>query len=105
MGTGSKHQFTLSVGIVDLTREEGGQLVRPAYRLIKEALSISGAEKRKSACNVNEKEVQNHTGLITNREMPTCTHISSWYGSFQDNPMFSDPQKVSTCVISFIRAK
>lgn len=47
MGTRPKHQFTLSVGIVDLTREEGGQLVRSAYRLVEEALPIASAKKNK----------------------------------------------------------
>lgn len=57
MGTRSKHQFTLSVGIVDLTREEGGQLVRSAYRLVEEALPIASAKKKnsKNVCTVNKK--------------------------------------------------
>lgn len=46
LGTGSKHQFTLSVGIVDLTRQECGEFVRPADRLIKEALPVAGAKKQ-----------------------------------------------------------
>lgn len=59
MGTRSKHQFTLSVGIVDLTREEGGQLVRSAYRLVEEALPIASAKKKKpskNVCTVNKKK-------------------------------------------------
>lgn len=45
MGTGTKHQFTLSVGIVELTREESGHVICSAHRLIKEALPIAGAKK------------------------------------------------------------
>lgn len=60
MGTRPKHQFTLSVGIVDLTREEGGQLVRSAYRLVEEALPIASAKKKKknskNVCTVNNKK-------------------------------------------------
>lgn len=50
LGTGAKHQFTLPVGIVDLTREEGGQLVWSAYGLIKEALPIASAKNSKNVC-------------------------------------------------------
>lgn len=45
LGTGTKHQFTLSVGIVELTREESGHVICSAHRLIKEALPIAGAKK------------------------------------------------------------
>lgn len=44
LGTGSKHEFTLPVGIVDLTRQQGGQLVRSANRFIQEALAVTSAE-------------------------------------------------------------
>lgn len=47
LGTRSKHQFTLSVGIVDLTREEGGQVVCSAHRLIEQTLPIARTKKKK----------------------------------------------------------
>lgn len=46
LGTGAKHQFALSVGVVDLTRQQGGELVRSAYRLIQEALPIASAKRQ-----------------------------------------------------------
>lgn len=44
LGTGSKHEFTLPVGIVDLARQQGGQLVCSANRFIQEALAVTSAE-------------------------------------------------------------
>lgn len=46
MRTRSKHQLTLSVGVVNLTRQEGGQLVRPAHGLVEEALPIASAKSK-----------------------------------------------------------
>lgn len=43
MGTGSEHELALSVGVVDLARQQGGQLVGPASGFIQEALTITGA--------------------------------------------------------------
>lgn len=44
LGTGSKHEFTLPVGIVDLTRQQGGKLVRSGNGFIQEALAVTSAE-------------------------------------------------------------
>lgn len=46
MRTRSKHQLTLSVGVVNLTRQEGGQLVRPAHGLVEEALTVASTESK-----------------------------------------------------------
>lgn len=46
MRTRSEHQLTLSVGVVNLTRQEGGQLVRPAHGLVEEALPIASTESK-----------------------------------------------------------
>ena len=94
LGTGSKHQFTLPVGVVDLTWEQGGQLIRPTHRLIEKALAIPGAKKRKNVRIVNEKE--NKKTYITD----TCACADkiaqgnlSWYVQFKDNPVFSELRK------------
>ncbi len=74
LGTRSKHQLTLSVGIVDLTGEEGGQLIRPAYRLIKEALPIASANNSNNVGTVNEL-AQNCNKCVhaqTNAHMHIC---------------------------------
>lgn len=58
MGTGSKHEFTLSVGVVDLPREEGGQLIRPAYGLVQKALPVAGAVLNQNTSQVNEAQIR-----------------------------------------------
>lgn len=45
--TRSKHQLALSVGVVNLTGQQGGQLVGPAYGLVQQTLSIASTETQK----------------------------------------------------------
>lgn len=41
--SGAKHEFTLPVGIVELARELGGEVVGPANRLVQQTLPVSSA--------------------------------------------------------------
>lgn len=70
MGSGSEHELALSVGVVDLARQQGGQLVGPASGFIQEALTITGAvatvrrstnqRKKQNNKNNNKKHTKTH---------------------------------------------
>lgn len=81
--TGTKHEFTLSVGIVDLTREEVGQLICSSNWLIQEAFPIAGARRQEE-----------------------CMH-SEWKkksSKMKTNQQGKSKAEVGACVISFTKA-
>lgn len=51
--------------------------------------------RKKVMCTANAKEVQNHTRMFTNRQMHTCTHISSQYEHFHQ--YFLTLQSINKC--------
>lgn len=63
MGSGSKHELALSVGVVDLARQQGGQLVGPASGFIEEALTITSAVAtvRRSTNQQKKQRIQTTT--------------------------------------------
>lgn len=75
MGSGSEHELALSVGVVDLARQQGGQLVGPASGFIQEALTITGAvatvrrstNQRKKQNNKNNNN-KKHTKTIQGKK-------------------------------------
>lgn len=102
LGSRAKHQLTLSVGIVDLTREEGGQLVRPAHRLIEEALSIASASKKtkKKECEYckckGSKKSQKSVYKQTNAYMYTHFLVVWRFSSvFSDPPEYQQMSSLS----------
>lgn len=64
MRSRSKHQLTLSVGVVNLAWQEGGQLVRPAHGLVEEALPIASTESKNRL--IRQVEENKHTLAWTN---------------------------------------
>lgn len=76
MGSGSEHELALSVGVVDLARQQGGQLVGPASGFIQEALTITGAvatvrrstNQRKKQNNKNNNNNKKHTKTIQGKK-------------------------------------
>lgn len=79
MGSGSEHELALSVGVVDLARQQGGQLVGPASGFIQEALTITGAvvtvrrstnqrKKQNNKNNNNKKHTHVHRKTIQGKK-------------------------------------
>lgn len=48
LGAGTEHEFTLSVGVVELTWQLVGKVIRPARGLVQETFTITSAEKKKN---------------------------------------------------------
>lgn len=48
LGAGTEHEFTLSVGVVELTWQLVGKVIRPARGLVQETFTITSAEKKKT---------------------------------------------------------
>lgn len=72
MGAGSEHELALSVGVVDLARQQGGQLVGPGSGFIQEALTIPGAVATVTR-STNQRKKQNNKNN-NNKNPHTCTH-------------------------------
>lgn len=71
MGAGSEHELALSVGVVDLARQQGGQLVGPASGFIQEALAIPGAVATVRRSTNQQKKENNKNNNNKNPHMYT----------------------------------
>lgn len=106
MGSGSEHELALSVGVVNLARQQGGQLVGPASGFIQEALTITSAVAtvRRST---NQWKKQNNKNNNKKPTQKTCgdnkVKKKRKEGFPVHNAHLPDPRKASTRVVIFCK--